>query len=181
MTRREMRAARMKLFRNIVLGMLAFIGFVLYWGFKPITGNMYYGICRVFLESKFVYPKSLHISEVDFYKEEQRIYYTAIEPFGSTLSGDIKCQYAKPTAQTPYVLKSITLNTGTTLNVQPIAEKEIEAFNKTIPIILANPPNLIIPFAATGKCTQRKRDKKAGKQTACAISAQELQGLKVGK
>ena len=171
MTRREIRAARMKLFRNIALGVVAFIGLILYWGFKPTMGGMHYGICRVFLESRFVYPKTLRISEVDWYKEEQRIFYNVIEPFGSTLSGVIKCQFAKPTAQSPYVL------TGVTLNRQSIPEKEVAYFNKTIPAILAYPPELRIPAAAIGKC----KPEKDGKPRDCAISAQELQGLKVGE
>lgn len=170
LTRREIRAARMKLFRNIALGFVAFVAFVLYWGFKPITGNMYYGICRVFLETKFIYPGTLRVSEVDWYKEQQRIYYNVIEPFGSTMSGEIRCQYAKPTAQAPYVI------TGITLNKQPIPDNEVALFNKTIPIILAHPPNLRIPFAASGKC----KPSEDGTARQCAVSAQELQGLKVG-
>jgi hypothetical protein len=117
-------------------------GALLVWGvyylFAPIQSTMAYGICRVFLDRQVLYPETVRISSVESFESSVRIWYVQINSFGEYRLEPIQCYYRADPASGS-VLDKVTINR------REVDTATVEAFNKTIPAILAYPPDLSIP------------------------------------
>lgn len=120
-------------------GILLVIGLI-YVGMMPITGTIKFGICRVFIEQRAVYPLYIDISSVLEREWDVRIEYTVINEFGRTMFNTVTC-FFRPDPQNTYALNDVVLNR------RKIDPAILERFNPTIPAIIANPPDLTVPFA----------------------------------
>ena len=114
------------------------LGYGIYLGLKPFEGSMAYGICKVFLELNVRYPETLRLSTVEESGSFVRIWYTQVDSFGEYRMEPIQC-YFKPDEQYGFILDKITINR------QEVDPQKVEAFNRTLPVIFANPPDLILP------------------------------------
>lgn len=127
--------------RYIALGILGVVGLVVWYGFQPIKGPIQVGICRTFAELNLTYPETFRLYGTEQFERSWRLYYTYIGPFGENSANMIECRFANDPRR-GLVLDHVLLN-----RVEMDAQT-IEAFNKTIPIVLAYKPNQIIPGAA---------------------------------
>jgi len=105
---------------------------------QPKKGPMSYGICSTFLEMMTPYPNTLHYDAIEGSRTALRIYYTAIDPFGEYKLEMIECSFG------PDEAGGMKL-TQVTRNRRPVDIAIIDKFNKTLPIIMASDPYLVIP------------------------------------
>lgn len=138
--RKTLRQKKREKYMYIVGGIFALIGLVIWWGMQPITGTMYYGVCKVFAEQQLAYPHTMGVSSSDQYANKVRIFYTSFDPFGEYKIDRVECTFAEnPQGGISYFLKSARVNKVS------IDKEVIRRFNGSVPAILANPPDLILP------------------------------------
>jgi len=126
--------------RNIFLGIAGAVGLIIWWGTQPLVGTMQYGVCKTFIETQLYYPRTLRINSVSDFDRSLRVYYTYIDPFGQSRMDFTECTFAPTSGGTGnMIISSIEMNR------QPVSQEKLDAFNQTIPAILAYPPDLIIP------------------------------------
>ena len=134
------KAKKKKLFKYGLLTAIAVIfSFGGYYLFKPFEAGQTYGICRTFLELNVQFPKDLRVSTVDDLGMSVRIWYTQLDAFGEYRMESMQCFF-----RTDDVLGAALERV--TVDRRDVDQKKIDAFNQTIPIILANPPDLTIPY-----------------------------------
>ncbi|MBI2233578.1 MAG: hypothetical protein HYU57_00960 [Micavibrio aeruginosavorus] len=119
----------------LIAGVVAF-------GLMPITGTMKYGICRTFIEKRYTYPIYMDIISVLERETDVRIEYTVVNEFGDTMFHTITCVY-RPDPVSTMALASVVLDR------QKIEQAELDTFNRTIPAVLAYPPDLKVPMPMT--------------------------------
>lgn len=124
----------------IVLGVLAFIALVVWWGFQRPKGTIHHSICTIFAEQQLPYPYTMQVRSTDGYGNKVRIFYTSIDPFGEYKMDRIECTFDK-NAQggKAYSLKEVRVN-----KIEFDAET-LRRFNASIPAILADPPVFYLP------------------------------------
>ena len=128
------------LFRSgVILGVIALLGYGIYLLFVPYKGTMAFGICKVFLELNTQYPQTLRLSTVEELGMSVRIWYTQTDSFGEYRLEPLQC-YFKPDDTYGFILDKVTLSRR---EVDPLLVSE---FNKSIPTILAHPPDLTLPI-----------------------------------
>lgn len=123
---------------GVILSVIALLGYGIYFLFIPYQGTMAFGICKVFLELNTQYPKTMRLSTVEELGMSVRIWYTQIDSFGEYRLEPLQC-YFKPDDTSGFILDKVTLNRR---EVDPLLVSE---FNKSIPTILAYPPDLTLP------------------------------------
>lgn len=140
-SRREKQAAekRKKQFRygGGAVGALVFI-YLVYYLFKPFEGGMDYGLCKVFLERNVQYPHTLHVSSIESFADYMRIWYAQVDAFGEYRMSNIRCTFE---ADPNYGLRLKKVS----FDRRDVDPAKVAAFNKTIPTIFANPPDLTYP------------------------------------
>ena len=107
---------------------------LLWWGFQPIHGGQAVGICRTLAELQLRYPSSLSLTAVDGFHANLRLYFTHIDDFGEIRSEIFECQFNGDQ----------TLS-GALLNHEPLDKAKVDAFNRTVPGVVAARPNTVIP------------------------------------
>jgi hypothetical protein len=110
--------------------------------FMPAYGSERYGLCRVFLELSAPYPLTIRILQVDEVGPRTDIIYSDMDGFGYEAVSRLRCQFSStPTGQ--IVLKDYIFDDYK----RPPEEvaSNIERFNKSIPILMENLPNLALP------------------------------------
>lgn len=123
-----------------IIGLVfAIFTWFLIWLFSPLTGTMAYGICRVFLEQNVQYPPHLRLSQVEQFSNWVRIWYIRLDAFGEHRMEPIQCYYRRDEELGYSLLEKVTIRR------QEVDREKIEKFNKTIPILLAHPPDLTLP------------------------------------
>lgn len=127
-----------KLIKRTVIGVLAFITLIVWWGMKPMRGPIQYGVCKTYAELKLRYPQTFKVSSFVNFDQALRIYFTYTDAYGETKMDLIECAF-RPDPETGFALESITYNR------RLVPQEEVDLFNKTIPAIVAYPPDLIIP------------------------------------
>lgn len=136
------KTAKRKSSKNVTRGaiaagvLIAAIG--LYYLSQPIQGDMAFGLCKVFLERQALFPQSLRLSTVEELETSVRIWYTSTSSFGEYRLEPIQC-YFRPDPLTGSVLERVKINRR---EVDPAI---VEAFNKTLPALLATPIDLSLP------------------------------------
>lgn len=129
---------KLKFNRRYLLIPAGLIMALVFVGLMPLKGSIQYGTCRVFIEKRAIYPLYLDIISVLERPSDVRVEYTVVNEFGDTLFHTITCIF-RPDPQTGFALNEVILDR------RKIDQKELADFNATIPAILANPPNLILP------------------------------------
>lgn len=124
---------------SICLTALTFIGVIIWWGMQPITGSVYYGVCRLFAQMQIRYPETMTVTAADPFESKWRVYYTYRDEFGYFKSDLAECTY-KPDPRTGFALESVKINR------QDVEKDIIESFNKSLPVIMATEIDLIMPF-----------------------------------
>ncbi|HEU4839477.1 MAG TPA: hypothetical protein VFS88_08725 [Micavibrio sp.] len=105
---------------------------------QPKKGPMSYGICSTFLEMQTPYPNTLNYSGIEGSRTALRIYFTSIDPFGEYKLEMIECTFGPDDAGGMKL-------TQVTRNRRPVDAAIVDKFNKTLPIIMASDPYLVIP------------------------------------
>lgn len=119
----------------------------LWYGFQPVKGPIYFGICRNYIEQRVVYPATIRITTWDWFDSGMRIFYTHIDPFGGTRSEVVECIFRPDLS-----LQDIRVNR------RSIGPEAVAKFSATVPIIIANKPDLTYPRRATDDLYDLKRD-----------------------
>jgi hypothetical protein len=122
---------------KIMGGVCVFLALIIYWGIAPRKGGLDYGVCKVYVERLIHYPPTLQIKEVQEFDQSLRIYYTYYDPFGQYKKDLIECVFN--TRAGNYTLLDAVINRV------PEPASRIESFNMTVPAILAQDLDLIIP------------------------------------
>jgi hypothetical protein len=137
--------------RRIAYGVFAFIGLIVWFGYQPLEGPVQVGICRTYAELKLAYPDTFRITTYETFERSTRLYYTYIEPFGQFRSEMIDCKFLPPRGPIPQI---------EAVEVNRIVEDDdkVEEFDRTIPSIMANKPDLIIPRPYSGTFEDLKRE-----------------------
>ena len=120
-------------------GVILLVAYVIWWGTKPIVGTMHVGICRTYVELTLRYPETLRLSAAEVFERSQRLYYTYIDAYGQNRSSTIDCRFLNSIASGDYTLETVTIDR------RPESPEDIARFNKTIDMIVAGDPNLIVP------------------------------------
>ena len=134
------KAKKKKMFKygGIAAG-IALVCWAGYYLFKPYEAGMTYGICKTFLELRMQYPQDLRISTVDDMGMSVRIWYTQIDAFGEYRMENIHCHF-RADEVTGAALEKVLVNR------RELDPQVVTSFNKVIPVILENPPDLTIPY-----------------------------------
>jgi hypothetical protein len=120
------------------LAVAAVIVLLTIFSMQPKKGPMSYGICSTFLEMQTPYPNTLNYTDIEGSRTALRIYFTSFDPFGEYKLEMIECTFG------PDEAGGMKL-TQVTRNRRPVDPAIVEKFNKTLPIIMASDPYLVIP------------------------------------
>lgn len=133
--------ARKKLFkRGVYFSLILLFAYGLYYLFKPFQASMGYGICKTFLELQVRFPQTLHVSSIESFQTSVRLWYVQTDSFGEYKMDSIQCYYKPdPSGALPYVIEKIVMRR------REVDPKKVEEFNKVLPQIFANPPDLTVP------------------------------------
>lgn len=128
--------------RNIKIG-LWIVGVIFaFWAYDALfslkKGGTGFGLCKVFIELHVQYPTELRYSYVLPMSRTMRIWYVQHDAFGQTRFDKMDCTF-RPDDTYGMALEKVTINRR---EMEPSA---LEAFNKTIPAIMAYPPDLTYP------------------------------------
>lgn len=110
----------------------------IYLLFKPFQAPLTYGVCRVFLELNVQFPDTLRLSTAEQIGNTMRIWYTQIDAFGQYRMESIQCRFERDEKMGVRVEKIL-------INRREVPPEKIQAFNRVLPLIIANPPNLDYP------------------------------------
>ena len=133
------RKKRVGIFKKIGIAIMALIvGYGILLLFKPYQGTMLYGICKVFLEQQAQFPHTLRLSVVQEFQQSARIWYSQVDAFGAYRLEPMECFYI-PDEVTGAKLEYVTVGR------RQLDPDIIERFNRSIPVILQNPPDLTLP------------------------------------
>lgn len=137
--RADKKKKQKKLLRNggIASGVLL-VAYFLYYMSQPYQGTMAYGICKVFIEMNVQFPTTLKYNSVEEFSTSVRVWYTHTDSFGEYILEPVQCYY-KSDETLGFVLDKVTKRR------REIPREQVEEFNKILPIIFANPPNLDLP------------------------------------
>lgn len=133
-------------------GLVLVIGIGVWYGLQPLKGTMYLGICRTFAEMQLAYPQTFKITGIENFDRSQRIYYTAMGPFGEYRSDMIDCRFTVNPTTGSTLLEDVQINRVS------VAPQKVRDFNKTLPAVVAGKPNLVIPFPPKDTLVDLKRE-----------------------
>jgi hypothetical protein len=105
---------------------------------RPAKGGMYYGLCRVFMETQVRFPNTIKLTSAEWIERSLRIYFTHIDAYGGTRSEMFECTYNK---DAKLFIREARRNR---IAVDP---QKVTNFNKTIPYVIAAKPDLTLPPA----------------------------------
>ena len=132
-----------------ITGATLLITYGVYLLFSPHKGGIAYGTCLTFLQSHTRYPDTIKLNSVEYLEQGAsiRIWYSQIDSFGQYRLEPIQCYFRAAQQEdiskygaVPFVVEKIKLNK------LDIENDEIDSFNKSILGIVANPPDLILPY-----------------------------------
>jgi hypothetical protein len=127
--------SRLRYYIGIPLGLLVMLYI---YGNMPIKGTIKYGICKVFIEQRTLYPEELRFLSLLERPNDVRVEYTFVNEFGETQLNTVTCVY-RADPNTTLALSDVIINR------RKVDAEELDKFNQTIPAILAYPPNTNIP------------------------------------
>lgn len=121
------------------LGFLVFC-YIVYLLFIPFQGGMNFGACKVFLELYVRYPDTLHLSTVEDFGDSYRIWFTETDAFGQYRLQQVQCFY-RADDTTGFAIERVEIDR------RPVDQKFVDDFNRSLPTVLAFPPDLTYPKA----------------------------------
>lgn len=124
--------------KKVALGVVVVLALLVFVGLQPLKGTIRFGICKTFIELHIPYPPTLQINAVEEYELAARVYFSYIDPFGSSRLNVIECSF-RPDPRTTYALQSVRLNRA------DMPQSVIDGFNPSIPYIIQHPPDLRLP------------------------------------
>ncbi len=126
------------------------IAFLAWWGMQPVylVGSPLFGLCRTYIELTIPYPERLEFVDlIDNFDGKVAVDYIYTDGFGENLYTSAICVF-KPDPQTGVpIMTSFRYRRGSTdRSFRFMAEEDqaVAAFNKTIPAVLLDPPDLRI-------------------------------------
>ncbi len=127
----------------IVLGSLFY-----WWAMQPIiyNGTILFGICRTYIELNTQYPSELEFIDLRERGSKVSVEYVTNDAFGQHIAHEANCNF-KRGENGELLLDSFRLRRGIAARDYSFAienPEKIQAFNKTIPSIVANPPPLYV-------------------------------------
>ncbi|PJB71569.1 MAG: hypothetical protein CO093_04830 [Alphaproteobacteria bacterium CG_4_9_14_3_um_filter_47_13] len=134
----EKKKKKIKKIKRVAAGVVLFLLFIIWFGMQPLKAGKGYGICRTYVELNIRYPTTYKVLQYDEFGSSIRLFYTYKDEFGGTRSDMIEC-ILKADPVNGYVAESISINR------KPIDSEKLAYFNRTIPGILAQNPDLVIP------------------------------------
>jgi hypothetical protein len=150
--KKKLRKEKLRKWRNIGIGVGLFLALFLWYGFQPIKGTIHVGICRTFLELNLKYPPTFRFVQYDLFQSAHRLYYTFYGPFGENRSNMGECTFKQDPVTGVPLLESVNINR------KPVEQATVDAFNKTIPIVLQFEPSNNLPRPWRGDLYDLKRD-----------------------
>jgi hypothetical protein len=121
----------------------AFI-FIIFLLYNP-QATIHYGVCKVYIELNEPYPEKIKYLGMEDFGQFIRIIYRRIDPFGVISVNTVECTFKiEDGVVTPYLL-SVDIN-GKRKAYEAENPVRVEAFNKSVPTIEANPPDLRVPY-----------------------------------
>lgn len=103
---------------------------------RPVKGGMYFGLCRVFMETQVRFPNTIKLTSVEWIERSLRIYFTHIDAYGGTRSEMFECTYNR---DAKLFIREARRNR---IMIDP---EKVANFNKIIPIVIAAKPDLTLP------------------------------------
>ena len=138
--------------KHVALGAAALISFIVWFGLQPVTGPIQFGICRTFAEMRLSYPETMQVTAMDQFQSTIRVFYTFSDPYGINRSQSISCSFTQDELGNMIIHKI-------KFNARPYDREDmIEAFNKTIPSIIAANPDLVYRPPPTEDLKSLKQD-----------------------
>jgi hypothetical protein len=138
-----------KRLRNFAI--LAVFGLFLKWGFTPISGTPIYGVCRTLISMDLLYPSTMQVHEVALFDTAAIILFSNIDGFGSSELRQAECDFE---VDSNGQLKLANM----TYDRKPISREKLEASNKILPILFANPGDLVLPVSRGSDLASLKLD-----------------------
>lgn len=117
---------------------LAFLAYGFRLLLVPFEGDLSFGVCKLFLELNSRFPHTIRLSEVEVLASSVRIWYVDTDAFGQQRLEPIQCYY-KEDQTYGMIIDRITIDRR---DVDPL---KVNAFNRILPVILQNPPDLSLP------------------------------------
>lgn len=134
--------------KRIGLTFMVLIPLIIWYGFQPvfIVGSPLFGLCRTYIELIVPFPDRIqYVDLVDNFDGKVNVDYIYTDGFGEHLYTQATCTFKPDEESGNPVMTSFRYRRGGGDRVYRFnAEKQaaIDAFNKTIPMILADPPDL---------------------------------------
>jgi len=147
---------RKKRKKQLIIGSIAavilFLSYSIWNMFQPYKGSVFYGVCKTFLELYVPYPETLRLSVVDEVGTYVRIWYAHTDSFGSYRLEPMVCHFEQDETY-GWLLEKITVDR------QPVPQERVEKFNKIVPLIYQNPPDLSLPWSLPDKLESLRFDR----------------------
>lgn len=126
--------------RSGIAAVILLLGYFIYGLFTPYKGGIHFGICKTFLERYVTFPSTLTLNSFEEFSDSIRIWHMHIDAFGQYRMEPIQCWFSQDQATGYLKLDRVTIKR------REIEPEVIEQFNKSIPSIYANPPDLTLPY-----------------------------------
>lgn len=123
-------------------------GLFYWWAVQPIiyNGTILFGICRTYIELNTQYPSKLEFIDLRERGPKVSVEYVTIDAFGQHIAHEANCNF-KRGDNGELLMDNFRLRRGVAAREYRFAienPERIQAFNKTIPTIIANPPPLYV-------------------------------------
>lgn len=142
---KEQKAKRKKQMKigGALIGALL-LGFLVKSLFTPYKGGVTYGICKVFLETQVQFPKHLRHTGMKDFGDSVRIWYTRIDAFGEDRMETMRCYYKYDEELGSSIVDKVTIDR------REVDPRKVESFNRSLPVVLKNLPDLTYPKPLEG-------------------------------
>lgn len=128
----------------------AVIGLIYFVATQKAYGTIKYGICQVFIEKTLSYPTEFRVASAYEKPNEVRMEYTTTNEYGEYILKTVVCVF-KPDPVNGWALTEVQVNRN------KLPDEMIDSFNPTIPSIIANPPDLALPYVPSDNLMDLQR------------------------
>lgn len=133
------KAKRKKIFKyGLIVAFIGLFSWGMYYLLAPFKAGMTFGICKTFLELEMQFPQNMRVSIVEDFGQYVRIWYTQVDAFGEYRMENIQCHFRSDEV-TGAAVERVAINR------REVDQARVDDFNRSIAVILQNPPDLTIP------------------------------------
>jgi len=130
----------------IIVGVIG-IGAVVFLAVgQPRIGTWRYGVCKVFLDLHVRFPGTMRVNDVLEGPTAARISFSTLNPFGSVEVHELECDYEQA-ANGQAKLSTVIVDPTNKYIRRRIPDERVEAFNKTLPVLMAQKLDQRLPRA----------------------------------